>query len=122
MVIAPGYDSGYASVDSRLAEKSSGPDLNYHIVAQSADDLQSIENAPAVSMVPYLLRSFQIDLLTKISVYSIRGGSRDQVRLLYMNAAAIQVWEEMGRAPKIVGTQFRPPRAALLTLGVPFSK
>ncbi len=73
-------------------------------------------------MVPYLLKSSQINLLTKISVYSLRGGSREQVRLLYMNAPAIQVWEEMGKAPKIIGAQFRPPRSALLTLGVPFSK
>ena len=115
-------DSGHPSVDGRLVEKSSSRDLNYHIVAQSADDLQNLENAPAVSMVPYLLKSLQISLLTKISVYSLRGGSREQVRLLYMNAAAIQVWEEMGKAPRIIGAQFRPPRTALLTLGVPFSE
>ena len=84
--------------------------------------MQDIENAPAVSMVPYLLKSGQIRLLTKISVYSLRGESREQVRLLYMNAVAIQVWEEMGKAPKIIGAQFRPPRTALLTFGVPFSK
>jgi hypothetical protein len=39
-----------------------------------------------------------------------------------MNAVAIQVWEEMGKAPKVIGAEFRPPRAALLTFGVPFSK
>jgi len=106
----------------RLAAKQSQPELNYHIVAQSSDDVQNIENAPAVSMVPYLLKSGQIALLTKISVYSIQGKSRVQLRLLYMNAVAIQVWEEMGKAPKVIGAQFRLPRAALLTFGVPFSK
>lgn len=96
--------------------------LNYQIVAQSADDVQNIENAPAVSMGPYLLKSGQISLLTTISVYSLRGESREEVRLLYMNAVALRVWEEMGKAPKIVGAQFRPPRTALLAFGVPFSE
>lgn len=98
------------------------PDLNYQIIAQSADDVQNIENAPAVSMGPYLLKSGQVSLLTTISIYSLRGESREQVRLLYMNAAALQVWQEMGRSPKIIGAQVRPPRTALLTFGVPFSK
>lgn len=29
--------------------------LNYQIVAQGAEDVQNIENAPAVSMAPYLI-------------------------------------------------------------------
>ncbi len=97
-------------------------ELNYKIIAQSADDVQDTENAPAVSMAPYLFKSGQISLLTKISVYSLRGDSREQVRLLYMNAAAIQVWEEMGKAPKVIGARVRPPHTALLTFGVPFSE
>jgi hypothetical protein len=117
------YDSSPTSNVLRcLAKNRPLPDLHYQVVAQSADDVQNIENAPAVSMVPYLLKSGQIALLTKISVYSIRGKSRVQLRLLYMNAVAIQVWEEMGKAPKVIGAQFRLPRAALLTFGVPFSK
>jgi len=39
-----------------------------------------------------------------------------------MNGVAIQVWEEMGRSPKIIGAQFRPTHTALLAFGVPFSK
>jgi hypothetical protein len=93
----------------------------YQIIAQSAEDVQNVENAPAVSMGPYLLQSEQIGLLTSISVYSVRGESREQIRLLYMNAAAIQVWKEMGKTPRIIGAQARPPRTALLTFGVPFS-
>jgi hypothetical protein len=118
------YGSGPTSNDllHRLIAKQSPPELNYQIVAQSADDVQNIENAPAVSMAPYLLKSGQVRLLTAISVYSLRGESREQVRLLYMNAVAIQVWEEMGKTPKIIGTQFRPPHTALLAFGVPFSK
>jgi hypothetical protein len=41
---------------------------------------------------------------------------------IYMNAEAIHVWEEMGREPKIIGEQVRPPRTALLAFAVPFSK
>ena len=96
-------------------------ELNYQVVAQSAEDVQDIENAPAVSMWPYLLKSGQIQLLTTISVYSLRGETREQIRLLYMNAAAIRVWQEMGREPKIIGARVRPPQTALLAFGVPFS-
>jgi hypothetical protein len=112
----------------RSNDLSSGPvdqrrlDLNYQIIAQSAEEVQNIENAPAVSMGPYLITSGQMGLLTTISIYSLRGESREQVRVLYMNAAALQIWQEMGRSPKIIGAQVRPPRTALLTFGVPFSE
>jgi len=92
----------------RLVANQPLSDRHYQVVAQSADDVQNIENAPAVSIVPYLLASGQITLLTKISVYSLRGESREQVRLLYMNAVAIRVWDEMAKMPKIIGAQFRP--------------
>lgn len=97
-------------------------DLHYQVVVQSADEVQNIENAPAVSMGPYLVKTGKVRMLTTISIYSLRGESREQVRLLYMNAAALQVWQEMGRSPKIIGAQVRPPRTALLAFGVPFSK
>ena len=118
------YDSGPTSNDllHRLVTRQTRPEPNYQVIAQSLEDVQNVENAPAVSMMPYLLRSGQIRLLTMISVYSLRGESRDQVRLLYMNAVAIRVWNEMEKAPKIIGAQFRPPRTALLTFGVPFSE
>ena len=119
-----GYEPSPTSNDllRRLVGNQSLSDLNYQIIVQSAEDVQNIENAPAVSMGPYLLNSGQVRLLTTISIYSLRGENREQVRLLYMNAAAIQVWQEMGRSPKIIGSQVRPPRTALLTFGVPFSK
>lgn len=104
-----------------LDAKHAAANLNYQIVAQSVEDVQNIENAPAVSIGPYLLRSGQTPLLRAISIYSLRGESREQMRLLYMNAKAIQVWEQMGKSPKIIGAQVRPPHTALLTFGVPFS-
>ena len=118
------HDSGPTSNDllENLIAEHTPAAPNYQIVAQSAEDVQSLENAPAVSMGPYLLKSGQRSLLTTISIYSLRGESREQIRLLYMNPAAIRVWQEMGKAPKIIGAQARPPHAALLTLGVPFSK
>ena len=120
----PHHDSGFTSNDllEGLTAEHDPAALNYQIVAQSAEDIQNIENAPAVSMGPYLLKSGQRSLLTKISVYSLRGESREQIRLLYMNPAAIRVWEQMGKTPKIIGAQIRPPHTALLAFGVPFSK
>ena len=117
------YDSGPTSNDllESLVAEHAPPSL-YQIVAQSAEDVQNTQNAPAVSMEPYLDKSGQKSLLTTISIYSLRGESREQLRLLYMNAAAIQVWKEMGQAPKIIGAQVRPPSTAILTFGVPFSK
>jgi len=120
----PRYDSGPTSNDlleRRIAENTL-PAPNYQIVAQSADDVQNVENAPAVSMGPYLTRSGQRRLLATISIYSLRGECREQIRLLYMNPAAIRVWEEMGKTPRIIGARVRPPHTALLTFGVPFSK
>jgi hypothetical protein len=105
-----------------LVAKQSQAEMNYQIVAQSAEDIQDLENASAVSIGPYLLNSGQIQLLTTISVYSLRGESREQMRLLFMNAAAIRVWEEMGKEPKVIGTRIRPHHAALLAFGVPFSR
>jgi hypothetical protein len=103
-------------------EKHSASTLNYQIVAQSAEDVQNIENAPAVSIGPYLLASGQTSLLRTISIYALRGETRDQIRLLYMNSAAVRVWKEMCKTPKVIGSQARPPHTALLTFGVPFSE
>jgi hypothetical protein len=118
------YDSGATSNDllHKLVAKNADITPNYQIVVQSADDVQNIENAPAITMGPYLLKSGETALLRRISIYSVRGDSREQIRLLYMNAPAIRVWEEMGRAPKIIGARSRPPKTALLAFGIPFSE
>ena len=96
--------------------------LNYEIVAQSAEEVQDIQNAPAISMGPYLIESEQVKLLTTISIYTHQGETRDQVRLLYMNAAALLIWKAMGKEPKLIGFLHRPPKTALLAFGVPFSE
>jgi hypothetical protein len=96
--------------------------LNYQIVAQSTEEVQDIQNAPAISMGPYLIESEQVKLLTTISIYTQQGESRDQVRLLYMNSAALLIWKAMGKQPKLIGFLHRPPKTALLAFGVPFSE
>lgn len=96
--------------------------LNYEIVAQSADEVQDIRNAPALSMGAYLEESGQARLLTTISIYSQLGDSREQIRLLFMNTAAFLVWEAMDKHPKLIGAQHRPPKTALLVFGVPYSE
>ena len=106
----------------RLALKHPQGLANYTVIAQSAAEVQDIQNSPSVSMGPYLIDSEQTRLLTRLSIYSLRGDRREQVRLLYMNATALRIWKEMGRQPTSVGSQHRPPHDALLSFGVPFSE
>lgn len=117
------FPSGHTSNDlwSTLDAMHQPEAMNYEVVAQNADEVQDLENAPPFSMGPYLVSSGQMQLMTTISIYSERGASRDQVRLLYMNASALLVWRAMGRIPTLIGAQHRPPRTALLMYGVPFS-
>lgn len=96
--------------------------MNYTVIAQNAEEVQDIQNAPSVSMGPYLSSSNQIRLLSVLSIYSLRGNSREQIRTLYMNATALRIWKEMGKQSNQIGSQHRPPRAAMLTFGVPFSE
>jgi hypothetical protein len=96
--------------------------LNYRIVAQNREEVQDIQNAPSISMSVYLLESAQTQLLAEVSVYTQRGESTDQIRLLYMNDAACSVWQAMGKSARIVGSVHRPPTTALLTYGMPFSE
>ena len=95
--------------------------LNYRIIAQSEGEVRDIQNAPAISMSCFITESNQTKLLTTLSIYSQRGETSDQVRLLYMNDVAFSVWKAMGRKPKVIGSQHRPPSTALLTFGIPFS-
>lgn len=120
----PQYSSSHTSNDLlfSLDPQYSRRSLNYEVVAQSAEEVQDIQNAPAVSMGPYLIDSGQTRLLTTISIYSQRGENREQVRLLYMNAVALVVWKAMGKLPNLIGEQHRPPKTALLSFGVPFSE
>jgi len=118
------YPSNPTSNDLLLRLASGCPQeaMNYTVIAQSAADVQDIQNAPSVSMGPYLIATEQTRLLTTLSIYSLRGNSREQVRMLYMNATALRIWKDMGKQPKIAGTQHRPAHTALLSFGVPFSE
>jgi hypothetical protein len=95
---------------------------NYTILAQSRNELMVPENSPSISMWPYLLSSSQTRRLNKISVYADRGTSREQSRLLYMNANALSVWREMGMPATVIGESHRPPHSAMLSFGMPFSE
>lgn len=120
----PQYSFGHTSNDLlfSLEGENSQKALNYTIVSQSAEEVQDIQNAPAVSMGPYLIDSGQTQLLTTISIYAERGEVREQVRLLYVNAVALHIWKAMGKQPNLIGAQHRPPKMALLAFGVPFSE
>ena len=96
--------------------------MSYYILSLTAAEIADIGNAPAVTIAPYLLETNQTGLLRVISIYGKRGDSRDQIRLLYMNATALALWEEMGKVPNIVGEAKRPPLSATLVFGVPFSE
>lgn len=96
--------------------------FTYGTIAQTASDVQDVQNSPAISMGPYLIISGQTELLRSISIYSERGNSREQVRFLYMNAVALGVWRAMGKRAHIINAEKRPPRTAHLTYGVPFSE
>ena len=106
----------------RLEALHSADTLNYRIIAQSESDVRDIQNAPAISMSSFITESDQTKLLTTLSIYSQRGETSDQVRLLYMNDAAFSVWKAMGKEPKVIGSQHRPPSTALLAFGIPFSE
>lgn len=92
----------------------------YTVVAQDAIEVQDIQNAPAVSMSSFLAALGEINILPTISIYTRDGYDRKHARLLYMNAAALRAWKTMGRHPRQIGTQHRPPHSAVLAFGMPF--
>jgi len=96
--------------------------MSYDVLSLTAGELADLGNAPAVAIPPYLLETKQTSLLRVISIYAKRGDSRRQVRLLYMNAPALAIWKEMGKAANIIGQAQRPPLIAELVFGVPFSE
>lgn len=101
-------------VDTAMSE-------NYTILAQSADELRTVDNSPSVSMWPYLLNSAQTQRLNEISIYALAGTSAEASRLLYMNSTALLMWREMGKTIAVVGEAHRPPRTATLSFGMPFA-
>jgi len=96
--------------------------MSYHVLSLTAAEVADLGNAPAVAITPYLLETEQTPLLRVISIYAQRGDSRDQFRLLYMNAPALALWKEMGKVANVIGQAKRPPLSAALIFGVPFSE
>lgn len=113
-------ESGFQHPADFLA--SSGRALNYTVIAQSADEVRHIENAPAISMAKFLVDRRQLELLPTISIYVERGNDPTTVRLLYMNEVALRIWKEMGMRATEIGMQHRPARSAILAFGMPFSE
>jgi hypothetical protein len=95
---------------------------NYRVIAQDANDVRDLENAPAISMSYFITATEQTRLLTTLSIYSERGASQDEVRLLYMNEIAFSIWKAMGKVATVIGYRHRPPSTAQLTFGIPFSE
>jgi hypothetical protein len=95
---------------------------DYTIVTQDAIEVQDIQNDPAVSMGAFLRAVGEMNILSTISIYTRKGYDRKHTRLLYMNAAALHLWKTMGRRPRQIGTQHRPPQSAVLAFGMPFSE
>lgn len=95
---------------------------DYTIVAQDAIEVQDTQNDPAVSMGAFLSAVGELNILPTISIYTREGYDRKHTRLLYMNAAALRLWKIMGRHPRRIGTQHRPPQSAVLAFGMPFSE
>lgn len=96
--------------------------LNYKVIAQSTEEVRDLQNSPAISMGPYLAETGRTKLISVISVYSRRGDSREQLRLLYMNAEALKLWQEMGRPANIIDERHRPPKDSDLAFGVPYTE
>ena len=117
----PQYQSGDTSNDvlSRLDAIHPQPSGNYWVIAQSELEVRDVQNAPAMST--FISETEQTQLLTRISIYSQRGESSEEIRLLYMNEVAYSTWKAMGKDPHVIGSQHRPPTTASLTFGVPFS-
>jgi hypothetical protein len=118
----PSHDATEETHRSGQVSHSAAWALNYTVIAQNAAELQDIQNAPAVSMPRFLVEHGRMGLVPTISIYGERGTDRDKARLLYMNAAALRIWKEMGVHPTEIGVQHRPARTAELVFGMPYSE
>lgn len=103
-----------------LIVKTAVSSANYSILAQNHTEVMDPDNSPSISMWPYLLDSLQTARLNTLSVYTDRGRSKEQMRLLYMNREALALWREMGRCGLVIGESHRPPPGAVLSFGKPF--
>jgi hypothetical protein len=96
--------------------------MSYDVLFQTVAEVADLNNAPAIAIGPYLLKTKQSRLLQVISIYAKRGDSLERLRLLYMNAPALALWREMGKAANVVDRTKRPPPSATLAFGVAFSE
>ena len=87
--------------------------MNYTVVSQDVDEVRDTQNAPAVSMAQFLVERDQMALLPTIQYLCGAGIDPSNARMLYMNAAALRMWKEMGMHPTEIGKQRRPARTAL---------
>jgi hypothetical protein len=94
--------------------------MSYFVLFQTAAEVADLGNAPAVAIGPYLVKTEQTCLLRVISIYAKKGDSREQLRLLYVNAPALALWREMGKTANVIEQISRPPKTATLAFGVPF--
>ena len=94
----------------------------YWAIAQSLADLRDPQNSPSVCMWGFLLASAQTQRLNEISIYVGRGTTREEIRFLYMNDCALSIWRQMEKPVRIKGRSHRPPRAAVLSFGMPFAE
>ncbi len=97
-------------------------DRMYHLITQSAREVLQPENAPARTIPDYLVQTDQGHILNSLSIYALRGDSAQHLRLLYMNDAALALWQKMGHAVEVRETMKRPARKAELCFGVPYSE
>jgi len=118
----PQYQSGDTSNDvlSRLDAIRPQPSLNYWVIAKWPRGAGCSE-CSSHKYEPFYIWDRTDAALTRISIYSQRGESSEEIRLLYMNEIAYSTWKAMGKDPHVIGSQHRPPTTALLTFGVPFS-
>jgi len=96
--------------------------MPYYLITQSAQEVMRPENSPARNIGDYLVKTERSALINTISIYSQRGDSAEQLRLFYMNDAALAIWKEMGHTPLVRETLRRPGRKAELCFGVPYSE
>jgi len=87
--------------------------LKCQVVEQNAEEVQDIQNGPAVSMGTSLLECGHTYLLTTISIYSRRGEkSGASPTALYERHCSL-IWKAMGKLPKPIGALHRPPQTPL---------
>jgi len=106
----------------QLRVHTSTASANYTIISQSKADVMVPHNSPSISMWPYLVQTSQTERLRRISVYTERGKSMEQVRILYMNREGLALWREMGMPGLVIGESHRPAPCAVLSFGMPFSE